>query len=76
MLDAPDDWVHNPKVTPMKHRGMTMLDQDGFPVRGFTGIPRVLSTHIEPFRLEGLRRCTGMTIPEYESSPRDIVPIC
>jgi len=64
MLEPPEDWVHNPKVAPMKHGEMIMLDQDGFPVRDFPGIPRVLSTHIEPFRLEGLRRCTGMTIPE------------
>lgn len=64
MLGPPDDWYHNPKVAPMRVGGMIMLDHDDCPVRDFEGVPKVLSTHIEPWRLEGLRRCTGMTLAE------------
>lgn len=63
-LDPPDDWVANPKVGRMMFKGMVMIDKDDIPVREFRNVPNTLSTHIEAFRLEGLRRCTGMTLEE------------
>lgn len=51
----PGVWVHN---------GLVILDKHDQPVKNYRGIPRVFSTKMEGFRLEGNRRVRGMKIPE------------
>ncbi len=64
MVDAPNDFVHNPKVGPMIHSGLIMLDNDDHPVRDFPNVPRCFSTALEGWYLESIRRCTEMIITE------------
>lgn len=64
MIDAPDDFIRNPQVGPMIHKGLIMLDNDEHAVRDFPNVPRCFSNYIEGWHLEGIRRCTGMIITE------------
>ena len=47
------------------HGNLVVIDQNNHPVRNFADVPRVLSSEIEGWRIEGIQRTTGMTIYEY-----------
>ena len=54
--EKPSDWL--------LPNGVVVLDTYGHPVRNYRGIPNVLSSQLEGFRIEALRALTGMKISE------------
>lgn len=64
MKKPPEGWIQNPKYGLLIYNGLVMLDHDDLPVRDIPGLPLTLETHASAWLLEGLRRCTKITIPE------------
>ena len=64
MKKPPEDWIQNPNYSLLIYNGLVMLDHDDHPIRDIPGLPLTLETRAPPWLLEGLRRCTKITIPE------------
>ena len=43
---------------------LTIIDHNNHPVRHYRDMPRVISSEIEAWRIEGFQRTVGVSIPE------------
>ena len=57
----PNDWSHSPRTGYLECDGLIMLDHNNNAIKEFLGAPRTLKDTAEPWNIEGLRRCLGMT---------------
>ena len=64
MKDRPVDFKKNASYHPLIINGRILLDHEDCPVRDIPGLPLTLSTKIEPWILEGIRRSLPLGLKE------------